>query len=68
MEASYNTHTQYIRKTFSPFWCDTKSVPKKVSQGGMKKSLRIHHPVATKSTQTKKGAGRGEFVVGVGGG
>ena len=67
MEASYNTHTQYIRKTFSPF-LSQQVFQKKVSQGGMKKSLRIHHPVATKSTQTKKGAGRGEFVVGVGGG
>ena len=57
-----------FERHFPLFGVTQKSVPKKVSQGGMKKSLRIHHPVATKSTQTKKGAGRGEFVVGVGGG
>ena len=58
MEASYNTHTQYIRKTFSPFFVTT-SVPKKGITGRNEKSLRIHHPVATKSTQTKKGGGEG---------
>lgn len=59
MEASYNTHTQYIRKTFSPFWCDTKKCSKKGITGRNEKKSPNTPSCGYKKYTNKKGGGEG---------